>query len=121
MDPDDFRKIRKAAGLTQGKLAERLGVSRLTVCNWEGAKFRIPDDILDTLAEKGIGTVPTVAKPKNAALTRDTIKYYGEMRRDGITHADIVDLWHRKAFAPSPEAQAGILAEWPDIIQPKGE
>ncbi len=116
MDPDDFRKLRKAAGLTQGQMAERIGVSRLTINNWEGAKFRIPDDILDTLAEKGLG-VPAV-KPKDSAFARLTAKTYGEMRGH-MTHSDILAFWQRKGFTPSPEACQLIASAFPDILNPK--
>jgi transcriptional regulator with XRE-family HTH domain len=114
MDPDDFRKIRKAAGLTQGAMAERIGVTRLTICNWEGAKYRIPDDILDTLAQKGLGPAP-IART-DTKLFKATVDAYRQMRRDGISHASIKKLWLERAFTPSPEAKAAILVEFPDIL-----
>lgn len=40
--PDDLRAWRKARGLTQEQLARRLGVSRLAVQSWEGARRPIP-------------------------------------------------------------------------------
>ena len=49
MAPEDFRKLRKAAGLTQGKMAERIGVTRLTICNWEGGKKKIDEKYLKSL------------------------------------------------------------------------
>lgn len=116
MTPIEFKHIRKGLGLTQLEMARALKVTRKTVVNWENEIFRLPSDIALMMAENGVGAVPTLA-PKNAALTRDTIKYYGEMRRDGIPHARIVALWASKNFVPTPEAQAGILANWPDILE----
>ena len=36
MIPDEFRTTRKASGLTQGELAERMGVTLRAVQHWEG-------------------------------------------------------------------------------------
>ena len=36
MTPDEFRATRKAAGLTQLELAERMGVTMRAVQHWEG-------------------------------------------------------------------------------------
>lgn len=35
MDPDEIKRIRKKLNITQAELAEKLGVSRRTVENWE--------------------------------------------------------------------------------------
>lgn len=116
MSPEEFHKIRKAAGLTQSQMAARLGVTRLTICNWEGAKFRIPDDVLDRLAEKGIGVESPKPNKANSKLVADTIKYYREMRAD-FTHEQILRCWFKAGFTPAPEAQAAIVAEFPDILE----
>lgn len=116
MDGEGIKLIRKRLQKTQAEMAGELGVSRQSYIAWEKDTYRIPQEKLEKLLALDSSIPADGIKPKNAALVRDTIKYYGEMRRDGIAHADIVELWHRKAFAPSPEAQAGILAEWPDIL-----
>lgn len=125
MSPDEFRKIRKAAGLTQGEMAKRLGVSRLTICNWEGAKFRIPDDVLDRLAATG-ALVPALApaNKSSARVVKDALEAYRHMRGQPApnnTHKYILWFWQSQGFTPSPEAQAAILAEFPDILQPANE
>lgn len=62
MTPSDFRAIRKAARMTQAQMAERLGVSRKTIVNWETAIFAIPDTVLETLEQKGVEAAPAPAK-----------------------------------------------------------
>lgn len=66
MSPEEFRRIRKAAKMTQAQMAERLDVSRKTIVNWEAGTFSIPDTVLDALTDKGIApeadTRPVSAK-----------------------------------------------------------
>lgn len=114
MNGEELRRARKSKRLTQTELGAAIGYSRFAVSKWEEGKHHIPDDVAAKILEACVGELaPT--KPSNASLARSTIKYYGEMRRDGITHTMIVDLWHRKSFVPTLEAQAGILAEWPEL------
>jgi DNA-binding transcriptional regulator YiaG len=42
MTADTFRTLRRSLHLTQAQLAQRLGVSRATVQNWEAGIHRIP-------------------------------------------------------------------------------
>jgi transcriptional regulator with XRE-family HTH domain len=54
MTPDELKAIRKAAGLTQGALGSKLGKSRLSIANWENAKYRIPSDLAEQMATAGL-------------------------------------------------------------------
>ena len=63
MTPEEFRRIRKAARMTQAQMATRLGVSRLTISNWEAGRYAIPETALDTLTERGIAPAPAEHKP----------------------------------------------------------
>jgi len=45
MTPDDLRRIRRALGLTQGELADELGVHQVTVARWEVGMRRIPEPV----------------------------------------------------------------------------
>lgn len=54
MTPAEFKVIRKNYKLTQGEMAEQLGVSRLTVFNWEKGKFALPADIVERLAKANL-------------------------------------------------------------------
>ncbi len=52
---DDFKitmaAARVNAGLTQGELAQKMGVSRFTIINWETGKVRIKPPYLHLLCE----------------------------------------------------------------------
>lgn len=63
MTGEEFKKLRKAARMTQAQMAERLEVSRKTIVNWENDIFAIPEDALDTLTEKGVATAPEAPRP----------------------------------------------------------
>jgi DNA-binding transcriptional regulator YiaG len=43
--PAAFRRIREAIGWTQGRLAEELGVHRITLAQWEGGRRSIPGPV----------------------------------------------------------------------------
>lgn len=113
MTPTELMLLRKQYGLTQAELGARLSppVSRLTVSNWERARFAIPHDI----AARMLSITPSTAKVKtNAKLTRDTIDAYRGMRKD-FSHADIIAMWARRGFTPDLDAQAGILEAFPEL------
>jgi DNA-binding XRE family transcriptional regulator len=40
--PDEFRRVRGQWGLTQQQMADRLGVTRLSIGNWESGKHKVP-------------------------------------------------------------------------------
>jgi transcriptional regulator with XRE-family HTH domain len=63
MTGEEFRKIRKAARMTQAQMAERLGKTRKTIVNWETGVFSIPEGALDTLTETGIAPEPAASAP----------------------------------------------------------
>ena len=46
-----IKEYRKAAGMTQVKLAETMGVSQSTVCGWETGAVNPPADALPRLAD----------------------------------------------------------------------
>lgn len=43
MDPDEFKRLREALGLTQDQLAAELGVHRVTVARWETGEHKVPE------------------------------------------------------------------------------
>lgn len=43
MSPDEFRHFREAAGISQRKAADLLGVSRRTVEDWEAGRRNAPN------------------------------------------------------------------------------
>ena len=45
MTPEELIAWRKAHGLNQGQVADRLGVRRATVTDWERRQHPIPDDL----------------------------------------------------------------------------
>jgi transcriptional regulator with XRE-family HTH domain len=46
MTPTGLKRIRRALGLTQERLARALGVDRVTVARWEGGTYRITEPIV---------------------------------------------------------------------------
>lgn len=119
MTNEELRRMRKAKRLTQDQLAKAIGYSRKTVISWENSVHSVPPEAVPAILAACIGPEQD-AKPKaNTALTRDTIKYYGQMRRDGFAHAYIMRFWNEKNFTPTAEAQAAILEAFPDILEPR--
>lgn len=55
----DIKAIRKRLGLTQGGLAEKLGVTRMTIYNWENREKR-PSN----LAKRQLARLATDKKEK---------------------------------------------------------
>lgn len=112
---EELRRMRKAKRLTQEQLAKVIGYSRKTVISWENSVHPVAPEAVPAILAACIGAA-TPAPKRNSKLTADTIRYYGEMRRD-FTHADIMKFWNEKNFVPTPEAQAGILEAFPDILE----
>jgi DNA-binding transcriptional regulator YiaG len=51
MTPADLRQARNRLGLTQGELAARLGVARVSVTRWETGERRLPSMLILALKE----------------------------------------------------------------------
>jgi len=122
MTPAEFKILRKQFKLTQAEMAKRLGVSRLTVFNWESERFAMPVDIVARLSSADLMAPAFNANDKAAqARVKDTLEAYTKMRQQPGhvgTHANIIKFWREAGFTPSPEAQAAIAAAFPDILQP---
>lgn len=65
-----LRQYRLARNLSQGSLAEEIGVSRATVTRWENGARRVDTDILPRLVEI-TGLSPAQLRPDLAALLQD--------------------------------------------------
>ncbi len=67
MTADEFKALRARSGLSQGGLADKLGLSRPTIARYESGEREIPGDIadlLDTLARSDTAEPDTiVSKP----------------------------------------------------------
>lgn len=48
---DEIRRLRLASGITQARLAERLGVSKQSVSNWENNNIQPSVELLERLAD----------------------------------------------------------------------
>lgn len=132
MSPEEFRKIRKAARMTQAQMATHLGVSRLTINNWETGKFRIPDDALDTLTEKGVspGTPKETAKQQAERLAFEQkaiahwVDNYSRLRAwpNCGNHTKAMAVYAREGTVIPAIAYPAIVAKWPDILtDPNGD
>src|ERR1700744_4203233 len=112
MTPDEFRKLRKAARLTQAEMAARLGKSRKTIVNWENGVFATPADALDELVEKGVASAPELARNK---LDDAFYEVYVHCRRNNRwTHAQTLRNWKNGPF--SPWLQQKIIETFPDVL-----
>ena len=45
MDKETFRRKRKRLGLTQEKLADRLGINRMTIIRYESGESEVPKSV----------------------------------------------------------------------------
>jgi DNA-binding XRE family transcriptional regulator len=120
MTPSELMVLRRQHNLTQAEFGARLvpPVSRLTVSNWERERFAIPRDIMARMVK--IISEPAKPSKEAQAFARATLEVYRGMRKQPYpvgTHASIVAFWQSKGFTPSPEAQAMIAAEFPDILK----
>lgn len=81
--PDELRRRRVHAGLTQETAAERLGVSRWTYRHWEGGKHTPSAERLPQIAAAfGCDVADLVAAPVTLADYRTLA---------GLTQADVAD------------------------------
>ena len=123
MTKDELLIYRRSLGLDQKAFGAALGVSRQAVCNWETGRFSIPPDLVDRMAERGIGTLTPVAssaEQKNAAhIARACADEYGKMRRspNDWSHRQIITAWADRGYTCPQEAMAIIALEWPDIVK----
>lgn len=104
MTPDDFRKIRKAAGLTQAEMAAKIGKSRQTVINWEAKVYALPDDILDQLAKVGFAKENTTSKPLAGEPWLIKVKVGGFQRQlcHPFWYLGVDSPYYRKLMAAEP-------------------
>src|SRR6266516_4529420 len=102
MTPDEFKAIRKAAGLTQAEMAEILDVSRKTLVNWEKAYFQIPADISKQIAGKGLSKTNTAApKPLKTAEPYYTLRPGVPRSLKSWMRTLAHPLWYLGSFCPA--------------------
>ena len=63
---NSFKRARLIEGLTQGEVAEKLGVSRVSVCKWENGKTLPTAKRLKDVAEALHTTVGELLKEERA-------------------------------------------------------
>ena len=129
MTNEEFKKLRKAARMTQAQFGERLGYSRQAVIHWEAGTHTIPDDVMDKLMERSLAPV-TDAPKETAKEKRDrdaweakTIAHwldvYSSLRAwpDIPNHNAAMRFIARNNQQPVPAiAYPAIVARWPDIL-----
>lgn len=96
MTPEQFKTLRAQSGLSQGGLADKLGVTRATVNRWETgalpvAAYVTPELMLDVTAEANV-TPETVTLPerkgRNVTPVPDLSKLTPWVVSDGLTKRD---------------------------------
>lgn len=113
MTPDELRILRKQYNLTQTEFGAAIGVSRLTVFNWEKAKFAIPGDIVQRLAKANL-TAPSRKAAAAKVVTPDTApQCYRRDDKHGFTRT----LAHPKWWygAKSPFSRLCSFEDWQAI------
>lgn len=68
MTGDELKAWREASGLSQVQAAERFGVSRPTLTNWEAGRRPVPDDVAAQVRE---GAQAPVFESKPAAIAQE--------------------------------------------------
>jgi putative zinc finger/helix-turn-helix YgiT family protein len=68
---EEVRFIRKALGLSQAALADRLGVHRVSVARWESGE--VPPDGPTSVAIRALAAIPVMAK-RSKAKERERVK-----------------------------------------------
>ena len=114
MTADELLLMRRAANITQGELANRIGYSRQAVVKWERGVHAVPAKMIAPLVEACTVHIPK-AETKMTAVDRETVAAYTQMRSEQFSHAYIVKLWHDSNFVPSQAAQAAILEAYPEL------
>ncbi len=75
---NNLRRLRRAAGLSQGALAEASGISRRMITNLEGGDTNISLSSLDRLAEAlGVDFVAIVADPEASSRRIEQVTWRG--------------------------------------------
>ena len=70
MDAHPLREFRDREKLSQGQLAELLGVSRVSVTRWEN-RTRLPDEKHLPLIQQKTGIQPSALRPDTAAIFKE--------------------------------------------------
>lgn len=112
MTPHEFYIYRCHHHMAQADMAKQLGVSRATINRWEKGHRPMPDDIVERLAEREVGTL----KHRTAAQEREhresveaDIAWYRTMRK----LYDHVTLLGKRTVPLLPEAVAVLSKQWP--------
>lgn len=137
MTGDDLKKLRTAAGLTQGQLAERLGMSLRSVQELEGGGSPIRE--LHRLALSAIGVGPPAAGDaevtraiaarrvlhwdRQIALARRSLAMIDDLRithheRDVAQQLQDVTAERRAEILTNLEAYAAARAQWAALAGP---
>lgn len=117
MTPLELHAIRKQYELSQEDFGKALGVSRLTVYNWEKGKFALPDDIDERLLSANLAA-PAAKKTASKIITSVT---HPTCYRELATHrgAFVRTLNHPKWWCGSGSPFAALCSdnEWKAIDQ----
>ena len=115
MTANEFMLFRRSLKMTQGDMANALGVSRFTVNNWEREKFAVPRDIVERIAAKGIGATTPVLAAEQRNIIAEDLAWYRLWRSRGYSHTDTMAA--RRPPAMHIAAVSELSRQYPDFTQ----
>ena len=109
LSPIEIVTLRRAHNLNQTDFGKIFNVGRRTVAAWEAGTWRAPADLMSVFTNGKIEQGAQQTKMSNKV--RETLDSYRTMRRDGFTHLEILQLWHKGGYVLTDEEKLAILPE----------
>lgn len=100
-----LRRARNATGLSQEKVADRIGVSWMTVHRWERSQRSVPDHLLDRLCELYDRSLSWFLTLEDGDLDQPSEYALGRASRGGSTAVGLIS----QRITDAPDADRLIV------------